>query len=51
MKKVKKMTIKLNLKKLKFQNGEIAQTDDTKSHKGNKNEIMFVEENKPQNNI
>ena len=35
----------------KSQNGEITQTSDAKSNNGNKNDIAFVEENEPQNNI
>ena len=35
----------------KSQNGEITQTGDAKSNNGNKNDIAFVEENEPQNNI
>ena len=37
---------------IKLENGEITQTtDDAKSHNGKKIDIVFVEENKPQNNI
>ena len=47
MKKVKRITIQLSLKFFKLQNGEITQIDDEKSPK----DIVFVEENEPQNNI
>ena len=51
MKKVKKMTIKLNLKKLNFKMVKFHKLMIQNLTRVKKKEIMFVEENKPQNNI